>query len=277
MVDRLNNSTGVLSALKYLQSATTDLSSAESRLSSGHKVNSARDSATAYHAAAIMRGQSGSLSAVTLSLARAESISDTAIAAGEQVSKLLIDMQKTASAAAGTDLSPQQRDAYMTTFADQKAQLARFIQSASFDDANILDGSKPNGVSFIADSEASQVLTLEGRNFMPGGPTVTVNDDYDLHSPSNALAASDAINQSIKNVGDQLTDMVAERKRIEAQKGFVSRLADALAAGVSRMVDTDLASESALIQALQVKQQLSAQSIGIANSAPETLLSLFRS
>jgi len=277
MVDRLNNSTGVLSALKYLQSATTDLSSAEGRLSSGHKVNSARDSATAYHAAAIMRGQSGSLSAVTLSLARAESISDTAIAAGEQVSKLLIDMQKTAGAAAGADLSPQQRQAYMATFADQKAQLARFVQAAAFDDANILDGSKPNGVSFIADSEASQVLTLEGRNFMPGGPIVTVNADYDLHSVSNALSAQDAINQSIKNVGDQLTDMVAERKRIEAQKGFVSRLADALAAGVSRMVDTDLASESALIQALQVKQQLSAQSIGIANSAPETLLSLFRS
>lgn len=70
--------------------------------------------------------------------------------------------------------------------------------------------------------------------------------------------------------------MSAERKRIEAQKGFVGRLADALAAGVGRMVDTDLAAESAMIQALQVKQELSAQSIGIANSAPEALLSMFR-
>src|SRR5690349_19147834 len=135
MVDRLNNSTGVLGALKYLQSATTDLSSAETRLSSGIKVNTARDNATAYHAAAIMRGQSGSLSAVTLSLSRAESISDTAIAAGEQASKLLIEMQKTAGAAAGSDLSPEQRQAYMQTFAEQKDQLARFIQSAAFDDA----------------------------------------------------------------------------------------------------------------------------------------------
>jgi flagellin len=71
--------------------------------------------------------------------------------------------------------------------------------------------------------------------------------------------------------------MVAERKRIEAQKGFVTRLADALAAGVGRMVDTDLAVESALIQALQIKQELSAQSVGIVNNAPNTLLSLFRS
>ncbi len=70
--------------------------------------------------------------------------------------------------------------------------------------------------------------------------------------------------------------MGAEHKRIEAQKGFVSRLADALAAGVGRMVDTDLAAESALIQALQVKQELSASAISIANAAPQTLLSLFR-
>jgi flagellin len=43
------------------------------------------------------------------------------------------------------------------------------------------------------------------------------------------------------------------------------------------MVDTDLAVESALIQALQIKQELSAQSVGIVNNAPNTLLSLFRS
>jgi flagellin len=42
------------------------------------------------------------------------------------------------------------------------------------------------------------------------------------------------------------------------------------------MVDADLAAESALIQALQVKQELSVQAVGIANSAPQTLLSLFR-
>ena len=70
--------------------------------------------------------------------------------------------------------------------------------------------------------------------------------------------------------------MSSERKRIEAQKGFVGRLADALAAGVGRMVDADLAGDSAMIQALQVKQQLSAQAVGIANDAPQALLALFR-
>ena len=83
MVERLNNATGALGALKYLQTTTRDLSGAESRLSSGLKVSRARDDANAYHSAAVMKGQGSSLNAVTLSLGRAESISDTAITAAE--------------------------------------------------------------------------------------------------------------------------------------------------------------------------------------------------
>jgi flagellin len=277
MVDRINDSTGVLATLKYLQSSTADLSRAETRVSSGLKVRSARDNVTAYHSSEIMKAQESSLNAVTLSLNRAESISDTAIGAGEQISNLLIQMKETVAAAMQNDLSADQRQAYMERFADQKKQIEAFIQNASFDDSNILNGSRPNGVSFIADSEASVTVTLAGRNFMPGLDIITLDRFDDLHTPESAAETMRRLDASIKNVGEELNDMVAERKRIEAQKGFVSKLADALAAGVGRMVDADLGLESALIQALQVKQELSAQSVGIVNNAPNTLLSLFRS
>lgn len=277
MVDRINNSTGVLAALKYLQSSTADLSQAETRVSSGLRVRSARDNVTAYHSSEIMKAQESSLNAVTLSLNRAESISDTAIGAAEQISNLLIQMKETVAATMQNDLSADQRQAYMNRFADQKSQVEAFIHNASFDDSNILNGSKPNGVSFIADSEASVTVTLAGRNFMPGIDIITLDQFDDLHTPESAAETMRKLDASIKNVGEELNDMVAERKRIEAQKGFVSKLADALAAGVSRMVDADLGLESALIQALQVKQELSAQSVGIVNNAPNTLLALFRS
>ncbi len=276
MVERLNNSTGVLDVLKHLQLQTRDLGSAEQRVSSGLRVDAARDDVNAFHSAAIMRQQNTSLNAVTLSLARAESISETAINVAEKAADLLVQMQETVIAGTGEDLTQDQRDAWMARFADQKRQLEAFIRTASFDEANILDGSKPAGVSFIADSEAAVTLSLKGRNFLAGGNVIMLDDDHDLSSPANAFETKAALDASITNVGHQLTEMAAERKRIEAQKGFVSKLADALASGVSRMVDTDLAAESALIQALQVKQQLSAQSVGIANGAPHVLLALFR-
>jgi flagellin len=276
MVDRLNNSTGVLATLRALQTAAVDLSRSDQRLSSTLRVTSARDDVAAYHSSEIMKAQGGSLNAVTMSLSRAESISDTAIAAAEQVSNLLIKMEETVTAATGEDLTPGQRADWVNRFVDQKRQLEAIIRNATFDDANILDGSKPQGVSFIADSEANVTLSLAGRNFLPGLDIVTLDTYHDLHDVQNAFEAKHALEQSIRNVGDQLTEMVGERKRIEAQKGFVAKLADALAAGVGRMVDADLPYESALIQALQVKQQLATQAVGIVNAAPQTLLSLFR-
>ena len=201
MVDRINNSTGMLDALKYLQSSGQELSSAEKRMSSGLKVNSARDNVTAYHSAALMKAQGGSLSAVTLSLGRAESISDTAINAAEQVSKMLIEMKKTVVSAQGEDLTPAQRQAYANQFAQQKTQVETFIRNASFDDSNTLDGSKPNGVSFIADSDASVTLTLKGRNLLNGGGVILLDRNHDLSSVDNAQATKDALDQSITNLG----------------------------------------------------------------------------
>ena len=277
MVDSLNNSTGVLNALRHLQSSTSDLGLAQRRLSSGLSVERARDDAAAFQSAAHMRNESGSLKAVTLSLGRAQSVSDVAITAGEQVSKLIMAMRETATAAMGEDLSQHQRDAYSTRFKEQLSQLSTFISNATFDEANILDGSRPGGISFIADADASQTVTLQGRNFMPGGPVVLVHQGMDLSSPAMANHVYGLLGQSLENVGDQLAGMAGEAKRIEAQVGFVSRLVDALAAGVGRMVDADLAEETAMIQALQVKQELSAQAVSIANRAPEALLQLFRS
>lgn len=278
MVDRINNASGVLGALKQLQSANRDLSGADTRLSSGLRVSRARDDAAAFNSAAVMRGQGASLSVVTLSLSRAESISDTAIAAGEQVMKQLGAMKATASQAMSGGLADDQRALLQKQYQDQMETLQSFIRNASFDDTNILDGSQqPNGVSFIADAEATQNLSLQGRNFMPGGGVVTVTPSTTaLNNTQSAADTQKLLDESISNLGDQLAEMSAERKRIEAQKGFVGKLADALAAGVGRMVDTDVSAETALIQALQVKQELSASAISIANSAPQALLSLFR-
>jgi len=276
MVDSINNSTGVLGALRYLQGASQDIGEANGRMSSGLKVGKASDGASAYQTAAVMKGEQSSLNAVALSLSHAHSVSDIAIAGGEQVSKLLTTMRDTAAQAMSADLTTDQRQALDATFATQKQQLTQFIKSASFDDANLLDGSRLGGVTFIADAAATQVLTLAGRDFNMDGTVVTLASTQAIDTPVGAQQAYTMLTDSIANVGAQLTQMAGESKRVQAQIGFVSKLADALAGGVGRLVDTDLPAESALIQALQVRQQLSAHALGIVNDAPQALLSLFR-
>jgi flagellin len=276
MVENVNNAGGAVVALRSMQTAREQLVASEKRLSSGLKVDNARDDAVSFQAASAMRGQTASLRSVSLSLGRAEGVVDVALAAGEQISRLLVEMRGAAATAMAGDFTEDQRAAQNAAFQQQKAQLVQLVRNATFDDANLLDGSNPNGVSFIADADASQPIVLAGRNLLPGGAVVTLGPQNDLSSPSAASQAFEQIGVSLANVGQVLADMGDESKKIGAQITFVSRLADVLASGIGRMVDADLAEESALIQALQVRQTLSAQAVSIANSAPRALLSLFR-
>ena len=65
-------------------------------------------------------------------------------------------------------------------------------------------------------------------------------------------------------------------KKLEIHNVFVGQLSDSLNAGIGNLVDADLAKESARLQSLQIRQQLGIQALGIANSAPQNLLGLFR-
>jgi flagellin len=68
----------------------------------------------------------------------------------------------------------------------------------------------------------------------------------------------------------------AVSKRIEMQNDFVSKLSDSLDRGVGRLVDADMNEESTKLKALQTQQQLAVQSLSIANSDSQSILSLFR-
>ncbi|MCM2474026.1 hypothetical protein HGO38_11135 [Rhizobium sp. CG5] len=65
--------------------------------------------------------------------------------------------------------------------------------------------------------------------------------------------------------------------RISLQTDFVADLRDSIDIGVRRLVDTDMTEEATKLKALQAQQQLAIQSLSIANSNSQTILSLFQS
>lgn len=72
------------------------------------------------------------------------------------------------------------------------------------------------------------------------------------------------------------TKMGQAEKSIENQQAFLKQVTANIDTGVGAMVDADMESEAARLQALQVQQQLATQSLSIANQAPQNLLSLFK-
>jgi flagellin len=92
-------------------------------------------------------------------------------------------------------------------------------------------------------------------------------------------AAAGAIAQvdgALTTVGTRLSTIAAALRQVEELNAFSANLRDALREGLGALVDADLAEESARLTSLQTKQQLSVQSISIANQQGQSILSLFR-
>ena len=85
-----------------------------------------------------------------------------------------------------------------------------------------------------------------------------------------------ALSNFTQQVNSALASLGASAINIQLQLTFNQSLADSLTTGLGNLVDANLAQASAKLTALQTQQQLATQSLSIANSQPNTILSLFK-
>lgn len=277
MAISVHTNTSALTALQNLNKTNDQLGMVQNRINTGLAVNNAKDNAAVWSIAQNQRADIGALSAVKMSLDRAESIAEVAMTAGESVSDLLIQLKEKVTTAMDPSLSTESRNAVNADYKSILRQITQVIQNSTFDGANILDNSITGGIRFLANADANAFITLSAKNMMLGGGIVTLAANSSIGTVTLATSAMAALSTSITNVNQSLGDLGSQAKQLENHNKFVAKLTDVLTAGVGNLVDADLAKESARLQALQVQQQLGAQALSIANQAPQVILSLFRS
>jgi len=276
MTNSVHTNTAAAIALQNLTTTNNRLGSVQNKISTGLKIQGAKDNAAIWAIAQSQRADVGALSAVKQSLDRATSIADVALSTGESISDLLNELKEKVVAAKDSSLKTQSRELLDNDFKALLKAIGSAVQNATFDGANILNGSLTNGIQFLANADASSSVTLSGQNLTLGGSIISVSLSDSLLSVAGASSALANLDASITNLNAALGGLGAQAKQIEAHNGFVSRLVDTLESGIGNLVDADLAKESARLQALQVQQQLGAQALSIANQAPQIILSLFR-
>ncbi|MFZ5718299.1 MAG: flagellin [Pseudomonadota bacterium] len=275
MTISVHTNKSALTALQNLNKTNDDLASVQNRVNTGLKIGNAKDNAAVWAIAQGQRADIGALGAVRMSLERAQSIAEVSLAAGESVSDLLVELKAKVVAALDTSLDVNARTALDSDFKALLRQITQIIGNASFDGANLLDGTAGN-IQFLANAEATSRITLSTQNLSLGGAIVTIAAGASIGTVAAASTALTALNNSISLVNQALGNLGSQGKQIEAHLGFVGKLTDVLETGVGNLVDADLAKESARLQSLQVQQQLGAQALSIANSAPQIVLQLFR-
>jgi flagellin len=277
MAISVHTNQSALVALQNLNKTNDDMAGVQNRISTGLKVQGAKDNASVWGIAQAQRADLGALSAVKMSLDRAQSIADVAMTAGETVSDLMLQMKEKVTAAMDPSLDAVARTALDSDFKALLRQITQVVNDAEFDGANLLDGSLGASIRFLANADANSYITLSGKNMALGGAFVTMAATSSITTATLAASIQTALTTSISNVNQALGDLGAQSRQIEAHNTFVSKLTDVLNTGIGSLVDADLAKESARLQALQVQQQLGAQALSIANQQPQIVLSLFKS
>ncbi len=276
MLTSVNTNVGAMVALQNLNSTSSKLQETQNRISTGLKVASAKDNGASYAIAQTQRSTVQSLNAVMDSLNRGTSAVDVAMSAGESVSDMLTQMKEKALAASDTSLDTTSRSALNTDFGALRDQITKTVNNAKFNGINLLDGSITGGLQILANADGSSVLTVAAQTLGLGDGIVTLSSGSSFSTPTSAGNLLTTIDTSISNVSAALAKLGTAAKAIEAHATFITKLQDSIQAGIGNIVDADMAKESALLQALQTKQQLGVQALSIANQAPQTALSLFQ-
>lgn len=275
MTISVHTNKSALVALQNLNKTNDELSDVQNKINTGLAIANAKDNASIWAIAQGQRADIGALSAVKMSLDRAQSIAEVSMSAGESVSDLLVQMKEKVVAAQDPSLDVQSRNALNADFKSLIRQVTQVIQNASFDGADILDGTTPN-IRFLANADANAYITLSGQDMTLGNGIIVLPATSSITTVTVAQQALTDLTASIANVNQALGNLGAQAKQIESHNKFVGKLSDVLQAGVGNLVDADVAKESAHLQALQVQQQLGAQALSIANQSPQIILSLFK-
>ena len=271
----VNTNAGAMTALQYLNQTQGQLNQTQSAINSGLKVASAKDDGAIYAIAQNQRGAVAGYSSVVNSLHNGSSAIDVALSAGQSISDLLIQLKSKALSAADTSLDTASRQALNADFTALRDQITTIVKNAVFNGFNLVDGSTTK-VQALASSDGTRHVTTLAQNLSLSGAIVTIKNTNTISTQVRASALIATIQTSLTNVNSALAKLSAGAAKFSIQASFTQKLSDTVTTGIGNLVDANMADESAMLQSLQVKQQLGVQALAIANQAPQSILSLFK-
>jgi flagellin len=155
---------------------------------------------------------------------------------------------------------------------------ARGIAGVSVNTTSVADPTATDSVLTITNNSGA-TLALASSSLTGGtaggglAALASLNVETSDASAASALTAIEGLLTVAVNAAAALG---SSQKRIENQGDFMNTLIDSITSGVGSLTDADMEAASAMLQALQVQQQLGTQALSIANQGSQSLLALFR-
>jgi len=276
MPQTINTNLASLNAQRNLNTSQMSLATSMQRLSSGLRVNSAKDDAAGLAIAERMNAQVKGMNVAIRNANDAISLSQTAEGALGKVGDMLQRMRELAVQSANATNSAADRTSLDAEYQQLGSEITRTLSSTKFNGIAIL-AAGAGSQDFQVGANSSDTVTLTTTN-MSSDATIAAATSGNLKGidATAAHAAMDAIDTALDTVNSERALYGATQNRFEVVISTLQTAAENQTAARSRIMDADFAAETANLSRAQILQQAGTAMIAQANQAPQQVLQLLR-
>ncbi|MHC8386146.1 flagellin domain-containing protein [Pseudomonas sp. LB3P14] len=274
----VNTNVASLNVQKNLNRASDALSTSMTRLSSGLKINSAKDDAAGLQIATRMTSQ---IRGQTMAIKNANdgiSMAQTAEGALQESTNILQRMRELGVQSANGSNTTSDRAALDKEYQAMAKELTRIAGSTNLNGTALLDGTA--GTTGVVDIQVGSGTTTDDVIQLDLGATkldaAGLNITSDLTDVTNSKASIDEVDAALQQINDVRSTLGAAQNRLTSTISNLQNINENASAALGRVQDTDFAAETAQLTKQQTLQQASTAILSQANQLPSAVLKLLQ-
>jgi len=268
---RINTNIEALTVHSNLVRTSNALEKSLTRLSSGYRINSAKDDAAGFAVANKFKAAISSLNVAYQNATEAQSMLNVADGGYAEIESILVRMKDLATQAASgqTDLLPLDRE-----FQLLGSEIDRIAKSTTYNDKVLLDGTANVTFQVGQTNAANFQLTIDMKDAR--ADTLLSVATLSISRHTYAQNAMDRLDTALSSINEYMGNVGAYQNRLAYTMENLSSSIENFSASESAIRDVDMAAEVMTFTKNQILQQSGMAMLAQANSAPQQILSLLQ-
>jgi len=277
----INTNIASLNAQRNLDTSQGSLSTSMQRLSSGLRVNSAKDDAAGLAIAERMNSQVRGMNVAIRNANDGISMSQTAEGALAQVGNSLQRMRELAVQSRNATNSSSDKDSLNKEFMELQSEINRVLGGTTFNGKHILGADATSATFQIgANTTTNDTITISTVDMTVDSQITAVTGTSAAIGAAASFGAIgsviDNIDKALDDVNDTRATLGATQSRFDAIISNLQQSVENQSAARSRIMDADFAAETAAMSRAQVLQQAGTAMVAQANQLPQQVLKLLQ-
>jgi flagellin len=269
----INTNVASLNAQRNLASTQLMMSKSMERLSSGLRINRAGDDAAGLAISQNMQANIRSMNQAVRNANDGISLVQTAEGALNETSNILLRMRELGTQAANGVLSSSQRDNIQVEFKNLQDEIDRISSVTDFNGTKLLNGALSAGTTLQIGTGTTSNDTISVTIGNANSTTLSVSANF-VSTQGAAQSALTAIDAAIQAVSTARGNLGAVQNRLQSTINNLQVAVENTSAANSRIVDVDVAAESANMTKAQILAQAGVSVLSQANQSPQLALKL---